>query len=99
MPLPTFPSSERIRRHYIFSGVVQGVGFRYEAHFLADRLELVGWIRNRRDGTVEAELEGEREKIDHFVRGMQSIRRIRIANIEAREMSPRMDEDSFDVIY
>ena len=39
-------------------GRVQGVGFRYWARGEAEQVGISGWIRNRSDGTVEAELEG-----------------------------------------
>ena len=44
-------------------GAVQGVGFRYSARFEADRLGIAGWVRNRRDGTVEAEVEGDEASV------------------------------------
>lgn len=99
MPLPEFSSSERVRRRCVFHGTVQGVGFRYESCFLAERLGLVGWIRNCPDGTVEAELEGERDRVDHFIQGMKSIRRIRVTRVECADLPLRGDEDTFHVIY
>ncbi|MET1052217.1 MAG: acylphosphatase [Mycetocola sp.] len=48
-----------IRRHALISGRVQGVGFRYWARGEAERLGVRGWVRNRADGSVEAELEGD----------------------------------------
>ena len=50
-----------VRAHVFVSGSVQGVFFRFEARRLARRLGVAGWIRNRRDGRVEAVFEGERE--------------------------------------
>lgn len=47
-----------IRKHVIVHGSVQGVGFRYWTRAEADRLGVTGWVRNRLDGTVEAEIEG-----------------------------------------
>lgn len=48
-----------IRRRVRVSGRVQGVGFRYWTRGEAARLGVDGWVRNRPDGTVETEVEGE----------------------------------------
>jgi acylphosphatase len=47
-----------IRRRAIVHGRVQGVGFRYAAREHAHALGLTGLVRNRSDGTVEAEFQG-----------------------------------------
>lgn len=44
-------------------GVVQGVGFRWSFCTEAQRLGTTGWVRNRRDGTVEALIQGEAETV------------------------------------
>ena len=48
-------------------GRVQGVGFRYEARTRATSLGLAGWIRNAPDGSVEAVLEGEDDRVSDMV--------------------------------
>jgi acylphosphatase len=48
-----------LTRHLRISGRVQGVGFRYALHDEARSRGLAGWVRNRRDGSVEALLQGE----------------------------------------
>jgi acylphosphatase len=45
-------------RHVVVRGVVQGVGYRAFVEHEALRLGLEGWVRNRRDGTVEAVFSG-----------------------------------------
>ena len=53
-----------IRRTCIFSGNVQGVGFRYTAHNLALQYDLRGYVRNLPDGRVELVMEGPAGQID-----------------------------------
>ncbi|MUK90700.1 acylphosphatase [Ornithinibacillus sp. L9] len=53
-----------MRIHGIVSGKVQGVGFRYSTKLQADKYNLTGWVKNRDDGTVELEVEGDQMKID-----------------------------------
>ena len=49
---------EKTRAHLIVSGRVQGVCFRMETQKAALRFGVTGWVRNKRDGTVEANVEG-----------------------------------------
>jgi len=55
------------RAHIIVTGRVQGVGFRYFTRTEASALRLTGWVRNRADGKVEIEAQGESPDIDQFV--------------------------------
>ena len=49
---------ELVRRRVVVHGRVQGVWFRESARRRAEQLGVSGWVRNRADGAVEAELEG-----------------------------------------
>lgn len=49
------------------TGRVQGVGFRYAMHSEAARRGLSGWVRNRRDGSVEALVQGEAGAVEALV--------------------------------
>jgi len=51
---------------------VQGVGFRAHAQTVARRLELVGFVRNRRDGAVEGEAQGTEAALAEFVSWLQT---------------------------
>jgi len=56
-----------VRAHILFFGSVQGVGFRYTTLSFASQLFLVGWVKNSPDGSVEAIVEGPREKIEELL--------------------------------
>ena len=56
-----------IRVNLKIHGQVQGVFFRRSAKLKADSLGIVGWVKNRDDGNVEAMVEGERAKIAEFM--------------------------------
>ena len=45
-------------KHLRISGKVQGVGFRAAMYRQAVRLNITGWVRNRKDGVVEAVIQG-----------------------------------------
>jgi acylphosphatase len=53
-------------RHFLISGVVQGVGFRYNTCAQAMHLNLRGWVRNLLDGQVEVWAEGEMAALDEL---------------------------------
>ena len=48
-------------------GRVQGVGYRAFVEMEADELGLAGWVRNRRDGSVEAVFQGPSEAVDEML--------------------------------
>jgi acylphosphatase len=55
-------------KHLIIRGRVQGVGFRDAMRWEAERLGVTGWVRNRRDGTVEAVVAGDNATVAEIVR-------------------------------
>ncbi len=56
-----------LTRHVRITGRVQGVGFRDALRSQALLLSLRGWVRNRRDGSVEAVVQGEAADVDALV--------------------------------
>jgi acylphosphatase len=61
-------NDERIVRHVIVRGRVQGVGFRAFVEHHAGQRNLEGWVRNRRDGTVEAVFAGPADSVEGMIR-------------------------------
>src|SRR5699024_7452911 len=55
---PVLPEGT-VRRRYVVSGGVQGVGFRYRARYAASQLGLSGWVENEDDGTVTRAVQGD----------------------------------------
>lgn len=71
---------DRQRLHARVTGRVQGVGFRYYVVTEAAGLGLTGWVRNRRDGSVEVVAEGERGKLTVLVQSLERGSRSSIVN-------------------
>jgi acylphosphatase len=55
------------RVHVFISGKVQGVYYRQNTAYKAEELNIHGWVRNLRDGCVEAVFEGEKTNIDKLL--------------------------------
>ena len=60
------------RAEVVFSGTVQGVGFRYTAASEARGFNVTGYVRNQPDGRVHLVAEGAREEVDKFVAAVKS---------------------------
>ncbi len=56
-----------VRKHVIFKGRVQGVGFRYYCLGIARRMKLTGWVRNLYNGDVEMEVQGDSKDIEMYL--------------------------------
>jgi acylphosphatase len=81
----------------VVHGAVQGVFFRAEARDRARSLGLAGWVRNARDGTVEAAFEGGDERVESMVdwcrRGPAGAR---VEEVEVTWVEPE-GEDGFSI--
>ncbi|HBH11879.1 MAG TPA: acylphosphatase, partial [Clostridiales bacterium] len=79
--MPSFKEEPIIREHIVFKGRVQKIGFRMEMDMIAKRIGLTGWVRNNDSGSVEAEVQGEKNKIDYLKQQMKSLKRAKIIHI------------------
>lgn len=91
------PYKDVIREHIIFSGRVQGVGFRYQATYAAKRVGLTGWVENLPDGSVEMEVQGTPAGIGMLLTHMRSGHWIRIDHMEIEEIPVKDGERGFGV--
>ena len=85
-----------IRKHIVFHGRVQGVGFRYTARHLACSLGVTGWVKNEWDGTVIMEVQGREVLIDELLKGINRNSFIDIEWMDTKEM-PVEIESCFSV--
>ena len=60
-------ADDRVRWTILFSGMVQGVGFRYTVERVAGQFAVDGYVRNRLDGRVELVAEGAPAELRRFV--------------------------------
>ncbi|MBR4554687.1 MAG: acylphosphatase [Ruminococcus sp.] len=87
---------EKIRKHIVFHGSVQGVGFRYRMYYAAQHNGVSGWVQNLYDGSVEAELEGSERSIDDTVMQTAGGRFVSIDSMEVRTV-PVCNDHSFRI--
>jgi acylphosphatase len=62
---------EQLARRYIVSGRVQGVGFRNYVEHVAEKLGVFGYVRNRREGSVEVYAMGDPERLKQLRTALQ----------------------------
>lgn len=79
------------RKRVIFSGRVQGVGFRYTTQSIARRYPVSGFVRNLSDGTVELEAQGDGRSVDDF---LAEIGRSFEGNVRDRDVTELPAEES-----
>ena len=78
-----------IRKRVVVSGQVQGVFFRDTCRRLAVAEGLAGWVRNRRDGRVEAVFEGPPDRVERLVKWAgQGPREATVAHVEVYDEQP-----------
>jgi acylphosphatase len=84
----------QIAKHIIFTGQVQGVGFRFTAFNIAHRHQLTGFVRNLPDGTVEVFAQGPAQTVDDCIRDIEEEfgRYIRETKIEEIHPNPKYEE-------
>ena len=88
-----------ITRHIVFSGRIQGVGFRFTALNIANRCGLTGYVRNLPDGDVEMLAQGTAEMIDNCIRDLQDSFVGTISHIDIGEATPNPKLTDFRITF
>jgi acylphosphatase len=92
--------TKNVRAHLTITGRVQGVAYRMSAQDEGIRLGLVGKVRNRRDGSVEAFVEGPRAAVDDFIlwcrRGPPAAR---VAGVQVEWLEPSGEFGEFAISH
>jgi len=87
-----------IRKHCLFSGKVQGVFFRANTRDKAKEKGVKGWVKNLRDGRVEAVFEGPEGKVNEVIEFCKKNQpHARVEDVEIEEEEPTGEFDSFRV--
>jgi acylphosphatase len=77
-----------IGKYVVYRGRVQGVGFRYTAHRIAQGYAVTGYVRNLPDGSVELVAEGADDQVEAFLTAMADRMVDYIRQTTVQERSP-----------
>jgi len=88
------------RTHLLVSGKVQGVFFRQALKVIAKKNNVLGWVRNLKDGHVEAVLEGNNKSINSVIEWIHiGPANSRIDHIEVNNEEFKNEFSIFEVLY
>lgn len=88
------------RVHAIIQGHVQGVYFRAFTHDQASLLGLNGWVSNRADGSVEAVIEGDSEKVAEMISWFKTgSPRSTVSSVSISDEKPTGEWHDFTIRY
>jgi acylphosphatase len=86
--------------HVLISGRVQGVFFRANTKQQAEMLGLSGWVRNTRDGKVEAIFEGEEEGVNQILKWCYRGPSLsKVEKVDVKKQEPTNEYDDFSIRY
>ena len=91
--------SEKKRMNVVFSGRVQGVGFRATVRQLAEDFVVTGWVKNLPDGSVELEAQGTEVELEHFLEKIKVVMRGNIRQIQRNLVGVKDGEFGFSIEY
>jgi len=88
------------RVHLLVSGKVQGVFFRQALKVVAKKNNVLGWVRNLKDGRVEAILEGDNKSINPVIEWTRiGPANSRVDDIEVSNEEFKNEFSTFEILY
>ena len=92
-------TSQLTRCHCLYSGRVQGVGFRYTARNLALNFDVTGFVRNLPDGRVELVVEGALHEVESFLSALSERMTDFVRRADRRPEPPTGQFRAFQIAY
>ena len=86
-------------KHIIFTGQVQGIGFRFTALDIANRYRLTGMVRNLPDGTVEMIAQGPSDDVADCIRDIKEAFEGYIRETKTEEIPPDPKYTDFKITF
>jgi len=83
----------------LFSGSVQGVGFRFTTERIARQFPVAGFVRNLPGGKVELVAEGEERSVKEFLGAVQEAFREYIRSVDTRWGNPSSGYEGFGIKF
>lgn len=84
-------------RRVVFSGRVQGVGFRVTTREIARKFPVIGYVRNQSDGTVEVVVAGVEDDVREFIAAVTRRFEGHISSVTETSSVINQEYDSFEI--
>ena len=89
----------RVRYQVIFSGRVQGVGFRYTSKQVAGRFDVTGWVKNLPDRTVQMVVEGSPRELDSYLNAVGAETYGRVTDRKTQRKTATGEFSGFEICH
>lgn len=90
---------EEVAKHVIYTGLVQGVGFRFTTERIARRCELFGFVKNLPTGQVEMVIQGHPDDVKDCLRDIQDTFGRGITDTDCRQIAVHGQYTSFGITF
>ena len=90
---------DRIEQEILYSGRVQGVGFRQSVYTLARKCHVNGYVQNLENGKVRLVAGGECDRVNDLLKSVQSVWANNISNVQIADLKTAERATGFRVRY